>query len=187
MDLARWKATLLRAGVAFTDGLTGAQIARCEELYDITFPADLAEMLQYALPTGPGWPNWRKPEAEAVAAAFAWPLVGLQFDIQHNGFWLAQWGAKPASLESAFEVAAAAARSAPVLIPICGHRYLPDRPRAGGNPVLSVYQTDVLYYGADLEEYFANEFSCYFRGPRAQHVLTEPLRRIEFWSDLIDG
>lgn len=44
-----------------------------------------------------------------------------------------------------------------MLIPVCGHRYLPAEPCSAGNPVLSVYQMDIIVYGRDLAAYFAAE------------------------------
>ena len=55
----------------------------------------------------------------------------------------------------------AAARSsrlaqAPTLIPIYGHRYLPAGNGTHGHPVLSVYQTDIIFYGTDLADYMVD-------------------------------
>ena len=69
---------------------------------------------------------------------------------------------------------------APKLIPLFGHRFLPDRPREAGNPVFSVYQTDIIYYGTNLANYFANEFHLDIGAPRCRPE--EPIKRIEFWS-----
>jgi len=62
---------------------------------------------------------------------------------------------------------------------------LPDRPPAPGNPVFSVYQTDIIYYGGDLENYLCNEYHYYFGTP--QYVaLPSQIRSIEFWSWLVE-
>ena len=37
---------------------------------------------------------------------------------------------------------------------------MPDRPHLNGNPVLSVYQTDIVYYGFDLDDYLRHELAC---------------------------
>lgn len=71
---------------------------------------------------------------------------------------------------------------APKLIPILGHRYIPEEPHERGNPVFSVYQTDVIYYGADLEDYFRREFASAPWGAGA----VEPRKRVPFWSDLVE-
>ena len=43
-------------------------------------------------------------------------------------------------------------------------------------------QADVIYYGADLDEYFANKFADEFYG--TFRVGTP--RRIPFWSELVE-
>ncbi|HEY6270031.1 MAG TPA: hypothetical protein VIX11_17150 [Candidatus Acidoferrum sp.] len=69
------------------------------------------------------------------------------------------------------------------MIPIFSHRFLPAEPATAGNPILSVYQTDIIYYGTDLASYFANEFKF----PIASwHDGENSPRRIRFWSDIID-
>lgn len=39
-------------------------------------------------------------------------------------------------------------------------------------------QADVIYYGANLAEYFANEFGGTYQ--------VGPVRRIPFWSEIVD-
>lgn len=110
------------------------------------------------------------------------------FDIKNNSFWPSEWGDRPSSLEEAFEIARKVVKAAPTLIPITGHRYIPDRPYEPGNPVFSVYQTDVIYYGSDLFNYLENEFTYYFRGPGEYfYGMGEEVRikDIEFWSKLV--
>ena len=106
------------------------------------------------------------------------------FDIEHGSFWLAEWGKQPSSLEEAFAIAKQASQDAPTLIPINGHRYIPHRPNEAGNPVFSVYQTDIIYYGANLSDYLEHEFSYYFGG--GEHRLISEVKRIEFWSRFVE-
>ena len=78
---------------------------------------------------------------------------------------------------------------APRLIPILSHRFIPETPNAAGNPVFSMHGFDTIYYGANLDEYFANEFggSHILNGiAQADYTLedTLALRIIPFWSDL---
>jgi hypothetical protein len=46
---------------------------------------------------------------------------------------------------------------APKLIPINGHRMMPDRLRSAGNPVRSIYQTEIIFYGFDLDDCLRHE------------------------------
>ncbi len=56
-------------------------------------------------------------------------------------------------------------------------------PFESGNPVISMYGYDTIYYGRNLEDYFDHEF-----GGAAHASIFEPTppKRIPFWSDLID-
>jgi hypothetical protein len=182
MDFASAQAALARAGVQFDPGLTPDEFAAIKAEWGFRFPPDLREFLSLALPVSGGWINWRTGDREAIRNALSWPLEGLCFDIEHNVFWLAEWGDRPAQLAGAIEIARRAVNAAPTLIPICSHRYLPATPAEAGNPVFSVYQTDVIYYGTDLLDYLQNEFRYYFGRPEYR-INGEP-RRIPFWSDL---
>ena len=53
-------------------------------------------------------------------------------------------------------------------------------PVRAGNPVFSVYQTDIIYYGGDLLSYFA----CEFHGVAKWHTPPLDVRPIRFWSEL---
>ena len=62
-------------------------------------------------------------------------------------------------------------------------RYLASLPTEIGNPVFSVYQTDVIHYGRDLRSYFAHEFG---RTTYREAITPEP-RKIAFWSELVEA
>ena len=42
---------------------------------------------------------------------------------------------------------------------------MPDRPQLNGNPIFSIHQTDMIYYGFDLDDYFRHEFDLPNRKP----------------------
>lgn len=119
----------------------------------------------------------------SIADSIDWPARGMCFDVEHNGFWIKDWGPRPDDLQEAFRIARRMVRQAPPLIPVFSHRFLPAEPALEGNPVISVYQTDIIYYGPDLASYFANEFQLPIADPDNENK--EP-RRIRFWSDVID-
>ncbi len=166
-------------GVEFAPGLTAHQVRTAEAEYGFRFPPDLCAFLEHALPLGERFPDWRSPGSEFIRDRLAWPADSMCFDIEHNTFWLPAWGPKPESMEEAHAKARQAVRSAPLLIPVFGHRYLPALPCEPGNPVFSVYQTDIIYYGLDLSSYLFAEFDV----PNPFPVPDSP-REIEFWSDL---
>ena len=95
MNLAIARTTLERAGVAFAPGLTADELERAEESYALVFPPDLRELLVFALPVSPGWPDWRRLDDAQIRAQLRAPHKGICFDIEHNVFWLDAWGARP--------------------------------------------------------------------------------------------
>jgi hypothetical protein len=63
----------------------------------------------------------------------------------------------PSSIEDRDQKFRSIFLQAPKLIPVFGHRYIPEKPNEAGNPIFSVYQMDVICYGANLEDYIARE------------------------------
>ena len=175
---------LLRAaGVKLERGLNEAELSVAEERSGARFPPDLRELLRAAVPTGEQFPNWRDTAAPELGQALAWPFDGIAFDIEHNAFWWPTWGPRPHALSDAIDLARHRVAEAPTLIPVYGHRYLPAVPCDAGNPVLSVYQTDIIYYGSDLRAYIAHEF-----GPTGYaEAVTRVPRPVLFWSELIQA
>ena len=162
----------------FDEGLTDDEVSHAESKYDFHFPNDLREFLQTALPRGyPIFPDWRSGDEEWIRSLLRSPLDGILFDVECNDFWLPEWGARPARTEAAKQVAETYVNCAPRLIPIYSHRMMPDRPQLEGNPVLSVHQTDIIYYGFDLDDYLRHEFKLPDRKPWPSEV-----RPIEFWD-----
>jgi len=184
MDLELYKNGLEQAGVLFAPGLSESEIHQIQRRHHFLFPPDLKNFLMFALPISSGFINWRDADEEKISERLSWPYEGMCFDIEHNSFWLEEWGQRPASLDEAFSVARKAVEHAPTLIPIYSHCYIPDSPNEARNPVFSVYQTDIIYYGGDLAEYLENEFRYYFG--RSEYSLKKEIKYIEFWSQLAD-
>ena len=173
---------LSQRGVSFETGLSDSELKHLETTLGFTFLPDLHAFLRHALPVSKGFPLWRQPSLEDVRSRLSWPADGICFDIENNAYWGADWGAKPANLRDAFAVARAKLAAAPVLIPIYSHRYIPSSPAEAGNPVYSVYQTDIIYYGFDLIDHLSTEFG--FPRPPAYFRPIEP-KKIAFWSNLV--
>lgn len=182
MDLKYYKDKLELAGVEFAPGLTSAEFSWVEQTYQITFPPDLRAFLAFARPVGNDWPDWRAETDPYIVDRLSWPYEGICFDIEHNGFWLDEWGTRPDCLTDAFAIAKLKVDAAPKLIPIYSHRYLPATPDQAGNPVFSVYQTDIIYYGEDLGQYLVHEFIS----PASIYWDPAPPVQIEFWSGLVE-
>jgi hypothetical protein len=137
----------------------------------------LRSFLQTVLPLGDRFPDWRDGHADELTDMLDAPRRGILFDIEHNGFWLPEWGPRPEALRDACAQASDLIRDAPTLIPILGHRMMPAEPHAAGNPVFSVHQTDIIYYGFDLTDYFQHEFALPDRKP-----WPDSIRSIRFWD-----
>ncbi|MGH7485218.1 MAG: SMI1/KNR4 family protein [bacterium] len=184
MREADWREELgwiARAGWMLQKGLGDAEIAAVETHYGFHFPPDLRSFLTAAVPHGERFPNWRNVGSEELRQTLAWPADSICFDIEHNDFWWPAWGARPANLRDAVELALARLSEAPRLVPVYAHRYLPSEPWEAGNPVFSVYQTDIILYGADLRAYLACEFGLV---PH-QEAIAGSLKRVPFWSDVV--
>jgi hypothetical protein len=77
---------------------------------------------------------------------------------------------------------------APKLLPINGHRYLLVDPCRAGNPVLSVYQSDIIVYGGDLRDYFFLEYGYYLSSDAESRLRAETTARpetIPFWGEFL--
>jgi hypothetical protein len=168
LDMERW-----------TTGYSQAELDAAQERFGLQFPPDLVDLLREKKPIE-GY-DWRRDDL-AIRKALCWPLDGMLFDVEESDFWLPEWGLRPASASERAQIVVGELAKAPKLIPIIGHRYIPEEPHERGNPVFSVYQTDIIYYGADLENYFLREFAStpWEAGP------VGPTKRVRFWSDLVD-
>ena len=180
-ELAAVCVAVLRAeGVRLAEGLSSEELAAIECRFDFAFSQDHAAFLKLAVPVGDGWADWRGP-AEELRTHLAWPIDGLLFDVENNAFWARSWGPRPDVDAQAIHEARQHLLSWPKLVPLFSHRYTPAAPAPSGAPVFSVYQADVIYYGADLHDYLLREFGSR-RG--AVEGVTHP---VEPWSSLAMG
>jgi len=182
-----------RKNLRLESGLSGREIQDVETRFQFRFPPDLRSLLQMALPVSKKFYHWRKAlvdtkTAEQIQKMLDWPRDGILFDVEHNNFWVGRclpdvsaWGQKPEILEKQFDIAKTHIATYPRLIPIYSHRYIPETPHEENNPVFSVYQTDIIYYGSSIANYFLNEF-C----KKDKLKLPREMKRIPFWSDCCD-
>src|ERR1700742_2178441 len=163
-----------------TPGLTDAEFAQVEALHGFTFADDHRAFLAAALPvddaSGRGWPDWRHGDPAELRRMLDWPVEGVLFDVEHNVMWDQDWGPRPHTVEERLAVV-------PQLVPVHGHRYLPAGRGTSGHPVLSVYQTDIIYYGLDLSDYIHQEFG----GPGLDRAdpAWDPVATVPFWKDFL--
>jgi hypothetical protein len=175
----------------FLQGLSDMEVERTENSFGFRFPSDLRALLQAGLPSRidasgrEQFPNWRSGEASDLHGRLDWPFESMAFDIENNAFWMEEWGIKPGDLRDAIGTAKRHVNEAPRLIPIFSHRYLPSEPPLAGNPVLSVHQTDIIFYGRDLWNYLKNEFAPGSKELYWRNSKIDEFRKIRFWSDLV--
>lgn len=146
-------------GAVLGPGLSEDELDAVEERFGFRFAADHRVFLAAGLPLGKSWPDWRHGDEEGLRRRLAWPVDGTLFDVRHNGFWHPRWGVRPEDLDERMAVAARELADVPQLVPVYSHRYLPGVPGQYGHPVLSVHQTDIIYYGSDLSDYIRHEFA----------------------------
>ncbi|MDP2212734.1 SMI1/KNR4 family protein [Phenylobacterium sp.] len=167
----------LSEGRLWAQGYTQSELDVAQARYGLVFPPDLIALLRDRRPVLAY--DWRSDDEE-IRAMLKRPLEGLLFDVENNALWWSEWGERPGTPEARAEVVAKVVNEAPKLIPLVSHRYLPMEPSEAGNPVFSVHQSDVIYYGGDLTNYFEREF-VNPRRPLPQHI-----KHIRFWSDLVE-
>jgi hypothetical protein len=172
-------AELLAASGRFpiSPGLTEAELGALEQEFAFSFAADHRGFLAAGVPSGRGWPDWRGADRARLREQLALPVDGVLFDVAENDFWYGGWGVRPGAGPAAVAAARGYLLTVPRMIPLFAHRYLP----AGyaGHPVLSIYQTDVVHYGNDLEDWLYREFGL-GSPPPDQRRPTVP-----FWRDLL--
>ncbi|GAA1962486.1 hypothetical protein [Amycolatopsis minnesotensis] len=175
---------LIRIGGARLEpGLTDAEFARVEDQFGFTFADDHRAFLATALPVDggreDGWPDWRDGDPEDLRRRLDRPADGVLFDVEHNRTWMRFWGERPEDLAERLEKARAELASVPTMVPVFSHRYLPAGRGTSGHAVLSIHQTDIIFYGTDLADYVEREFG---QGPR-DYDTWNPEATVPFWSE----
>jgi hypothetical protein len=167
------------------EGVSSVEIASIEAEIGFRLPEDFAYLFQHLQDPGRvffPWSNFKKQKYDDM---IRWVLKGIEFDIDHNKFWLDRWGKRPTALSAALDVARKDFETWPKLLPIHSHRFLAAEPCRRGNPVFSLWQTDIIYYGiyygADLAHYLVHEFIDH---DYALHTHAQSIQRIPVWSDL---
>ncbi|MFH9982757.1 hypothetical protein ACH4ND_26655, partial [Streptomyces sp. NPDC017179] len=121
-------------------------------------------------------------DLDSLRRQLDWPVEGVLLAVEHNGFWYEGWGERPVDGTAALDTARRHLAEAPVLVPVYAHRYLPAGRGSFGHPVLSMWQTDIIYYGLDLVDYVHQEFD------EARGEVDEswnPRATVPFWRDLL--
>jgi len=179
------KKILKNNNIQLNVGMTSAEIIRAEEFYDIEFPKDMKEMLMNFVPVSNRFYNWNDYFEENVSKIkymLEWPYDGIIFDIENSNFWLEEFGERPENIEERIQIFKKYINQnrnqIPKLIPIFAHRYVVSGKYAD-YPILSVYQTDIIYYGYNLLDYFEHEFNN-----KNNFNIIRDIKEVPFWSYL---
>jgi hypothetical protein len=163
-------------------GYSRFEIDDIQAHWGLCFPPDLIDLLLEYRPLldGPSSFDWILSDPGMIQRLLDWPFDAFWFDVVHKGVWWSTWGDKPASLDGQRAWLKTVFARVPKLIPLFGHRFIPEAPYERGNPVFSVYQTDVIYYGANLQDWLDRERDAYDKKPWPQ------IKAIPFWSEAVE-
>ncbi len=167
--------------IKYERGMSESELYNVEKIYEIKFPLSLKEYLMKSLPISKGFYNWRDCTDENInyiKKIMNRPLMDLYESIE-DIFWSDNWGTIVED-EKKVDLIKEKIKSAPKLIPVFSHRYMPmideDNP-----PIISVSDIDVIYYGENLCDYLDIEF-----GNKLQNEIDfEKISYIRFWSDIM--
>lgn len=172
-------------GIIFYAGLSEAEITAIEQTFNFRFPLDCKAFLHNALPATEGFIHWRqtlhsgKMERE-VKQRLKIPLDGILYDVMKNNFLLDIWGEKLLNLDSRKDHFDKISNQCPVLIPLYKHRYMSTSSYTGGNPVYSIYNSDIICAGNDLSSWIKTEFNLSL--PENYQTDKKP---VQFWDDFL--
>ena len=172
-------------GVEFSTGLSESDLRRIENVYGIRFPRVLREFYANGVPRAvwvydfPQWQDFSEKNVssiiERINAPYEWVLADLKRDR-----WLSRSGVRPDTDEEIESVFAEKIKSAPVMIPVCGHRYVPLIDGIDDPPVISIVGCDSIFYGSSLEDYLRREFNM-------ETDDMDECAHVPFWSDIIEN
>lgn len=164
-------------------GYSQSEIEDIQSRWKLRFPPDLIELMRQRRPLISDGFDWFKSSAEEIQRKLDWPYEGFLFDVRHNDLWWPEWGPKPISGAEQAATLSEVIAKAPKLIPLFGHRYLPETPFESGNPVFSVWQSDVIYYGENLADWILREETRLDAGRPIEPDF--PPKEIPFWSETV--
>ena len=164
-------------------GYTHAELDEIQVRWKLRFPPDLLELLTLRRPLLSDEFDWISTPREEIEQMLNWPSEGFTFDVLENGLWWPLWGSKPRSSLAQGRRVEQILAGAPQLIPLSAHRYIPESPHERGNPIFSVHQSDVIYYGTDLADWILREKQGWTAGRLIDP--SQPPKEIQFWSEAV--
>lgn len=160
-----------------------AVVSEVEEYFGHKLPEDVIWLASNIRDIDGHILRWTKGVSE-IKAFENWVFQGIEFDVR-NGKWPKAWGEMPDAMENRLSRLNELSASWPKLIPLTNHRALPVDPPETNNPVFSIMQTDIIYYGCSLSDWFKLDHAG-TRSDYVSHHTGEPIRRIPAWSDFAE-
>jgi hypothetical protein len=168
-------------------GMSISEIENIEKQLGFKMPEDFKYLLQNVCDPGDVLFPWSKFSKQKYDELMSWVLRGIEFDIEHHPTfcWLeTRWGPRLEILSESLEIVRKDFPSWPKLLPLHGHRFLAAEPCLPDNPVFSIMQTDIIYYGSNLAHYLFQEF---VKGQNHADNTRRIIRKIDVWSDFEAG
>ena len=168
MKIDKIKKLLLENNIQIEQGLSDDEVRKIEKIYNVKFPQQWLEFYQNILPVS-------VENIATIKERLASPYNGILESIDEI-VWDISWGLEPDRVEDKNKKIRKMLESAPPLIPLYGHRFLPIFENKE-IPVLSVVDLDIIYYGMDLYDYFEVEF-----GHKRLVSDSKKYREVPFWT-----
>ncbi len=165
-------------------GLSEKEITHIETELGFKLPEDFVYLLQNIQDPDRVFFPWKNFEKKEYDESIAWVLHGIEFNVSNAQLWLPWWEEQPDNLEDALEIVRKDFPTWPKLLPIHSHRFLAAEPCQKGNPVFSIMQTDIIYYGANLGHYLAQEF---VESNHTFHTYDQLIKPIEIWGEFAEA
>lgn len=174
-------AMLQTEGIELAEGLSEQEFQKINQEYGIEFPVELKEFYSNVLPISVGFYNWRDFSSDninSIKKTMKIPFDDI-YELANEVYWCDDWGEEPDE-EDKVSIIREKLKTAPKLIPIYLHRYMPIIDKIN-IPILSIRDTDIIYYGENIESYLEIEFG----NKNQEDIDFDQIEHVPFWSDLL--
>ena len=171
---------LREKGVKFEKGLSINELKEIEKVYHIKFPESLRTFLMEALPVSKGFYNWRdmgNDNVRFIKNVIREPLLDV-YNMAGEVYCCDEWGDDK---ETVAKEIRKRLETAPGLLPVFSHRYIPMLEVDKNPPIISIHGVDIIYYGKNLEDYFDIEFG----NKKQDEIEFADIFPVPFWSEIM--
>jgi hypothetical protein len=118
-------------------------------------------------------------------------IAGIMFDVEKSAFWNDAWGERPKDKDAREQHVKSLMDAAPKLIPLHSHRFLIAGLDLEPSPVVSIMQSDVIYFADSIESCLDADFPDLALGLELpeltidQTACLRALRAVPFWGSLL--